>query len=147
MSAETMGIGISIGAEIFFSETETFFFFKFFKFFHVFLLPREYEFLKTWNWTQTFKSYLKVTETMTKPLTKPLTKPVIKPVTIFDKNTKNGQCVVEAVVSVSVTVSAKSIGQLEFRFWYRTETKIVVSVVHYFEQFEFCAQIITNKSV
>ena len=33
------------------------------------------------------------------------------------------------VVSVSVTVSAESIGQLEFR--YRTETKIVVSVVHY----------------
>ena len=68
---------------------------------------------------------------MTKPLTKPLTKPVIKPVTIFDKYTKNGQCVVEAVVSVSVTVSAESIGQLEFRFRYRTETKIVVSVVHY----------------
>ena len=68
---------------------------------------------------------------MTKPLTKPLTKPVIKPVTIFDKNTKNGQCVVEAVVSVSVTVSAESIGQLEFRFRYRTETKIEVSVVHY----------------
>ena len=35
------------------------------------------------------------------------------------------------LVSVSVTVSAESIGQLEFRFWYWTETKIVVSVVHY----------------
>ena len=34
------------------------------------------------------------------------------------------------VVSVSVTVSAESIGQLEFRFRYRAETKIVVSVVH-----------------
>ena len=34
------------------------------------------------------------------------------------------------VVSVSVTVSAESIGQLEFRFRYWTETKIVVSVVH-----------------
>ena len=33
------------------------------------------------------------------------------------------------VVSVSVTVSAESIGQLEFRFRYWTETKIVVSVV------------------
>ena len=35
------------------------------------------------------------------------------------------------VVSVLVTVSAEIIGQLEFRFGYRTETKIVVSVVHY----------------
>ena len=35
------------------------------------------------------------------------------------------------VVSVLVTVSAEIIGQLEFRFRYRTETKIVVSVVHY----------------
>ena len=34
-----------------------------------------------------------------------------------------------AVVSLSVMVLAKTIGQLEFR--YRTETKIVVSVVHY----------------
>ena len=34
------------------------------------------------------------------------------------------------VVSVSVTVSAESIGQLEFQFRYQTETKIVVSVVH-----------------
>ena len=36
----------------------------------------------------------------------------------------------KSVVSVSVTVSAESIGQLEFRFRYRAETKIVVSVVH-----------------
>ena len=35
------------------------------------------------------------------------------------------------MVSVSVTVSAETVGQLEFRFQYRTETKIVVSVVHY----------------
>ena len=35
------------------------------------------------------------------------------------------------VVLVSVMASAEIIGQLEFRFWYRTETKIVVSVVHY----------------
>ena len=37
-----MGIGIGIGAEIFFSETETFFFFfqNFSNFFHVFLLAR-----------------------------------------------------------------------------------------------------------
>ena len=43
LSAETMGIGIGIGAEVFFSETETFFFFfqNFYKFFHVFLLPRQ----------------------------------------------------------------------------------------------------------
>ena len=34
-------------------------------------------------------------------------------------------------VSVSVTVSAESICQFGFRFWYRTETKIVVSVVQY----------------
>ena len=67
-------------------------------------------------------------------MTKPVTKPVTKSVTILDRNTKNGQCVVEAVVSVLVTVSAEIIGQLEFRFRYRTETKIVVSVVHYFLQ-------------
>ena len=67
-------------------------------------------------------------------MTKPVTKPVTKSVTILDRNTKNGQCVVEAVVSVSITVSAESIGQLEFRFRYRTETKIVVSVVHYLKQ-------------
>ena len=60
-----------------------------------------------------------------------MTKPVTKPVTILDKNTKNGKFVVEAVVSVSVMVSAESIGQLEFRFRYQTETKIVVSVIHY----------------
>jgi hypothetical protein len=35
------------------------------------------------------------------------------------------------VVSVLVTVSAESINQFRFRFQYRTETKIVVSVVHY----------------
>ena len=64
-----------------------------------------------------------------------MTEPVTKSVTILDRNTKNGQCVVEAVVSVSVTVSAESIGQLEFRFRYRAETKIVVSVVHYDEPY------------
>ena len=64
-----------------------------------------------------------------------MTKPVTKPVTILDKNTKNGQCVVETVVSVSVTVSAEIIGQLEFRFRYRTETEIVVSVVHYLKDY------------
>ena len=35
------------------------------------------------------------------------------------------------VVWVSFKVSAEIIGQLEFQFQYRTETKIVVSVVHY----------------
>ena len=35
------------------------------------------------------------------------------------------------MVSVSVTVSAESINQFGFRFRYRAETKIVVSVVHY----------------
>ena len=35
------------------------------------------------------------------------------------------------MVSVSVTVSAKTIGQFGFWFRYRTKTKIVVSVVHY----------------
>ena len=74
---------------------------------------------------------------MTKPVTKSVTKTVTKPVTksvtklnhiftILDKITKNGQC----VVSVSVTVSAKIIGQFEFRFRYWTETEIVVSVGH-----------------
>ena len=41
ISAESISIGIGIGAEIFFSETETFFFSIFFKFLHVFLLPKE----------------------------------------------------------------------------------------------------------
>ena len=76
-----------------------------------------------------------------------MTKPVTKPVSILDKNTKNGQCVAEAagkfsivhvcsyvnlkfVVSVSVTVSGESVSQIEFRYRYWTETKIVVSVVH-----------------
>ena len=95
-----------------------------------------------------------VTKSVTKQVTKPVTKPETKSVTklniilqFWTKILKNGQCGVEAaakfsivhgcpyinlkfVVSVSVTVSAESIGQLEFRFWYRTETKIVVSVVH-----------------
>ena len=35
------------------------------------------------------------------------------------------------MVSVSVTVSAESIGQLQFRFRYWAETKMVVSVVHW----------------
>ena len=67
-------VSVSVfGAETFFSETETFFFKNFQKFSNFFMyfgFLGEYEFLKTWNWTQTFKSYLKVTETMTKPLTK-----------------------------------------------------------------------------
>ena len=70
---------------------------------------------------------------MTKPVTKPVNKSVTKSVTKlynFGKNTKNGQCVVEAAVSVSVMVLAEIIGQLEFRFRYRAETKIVVSFVH-----------------
>ena len=135
-----LGIGYSVSRKYryqsrnFLFRNRNFFFLIFPNFFMYFCFLWEYEFLKTWNWTQTFKSYLKVTETMTKPLTKPVSKPVTnqvtKQVTIFDKNTKNGQCVVEAVVSVSVTVSAESIGQLEFRFRYRTESKIVVSVVH-----------------
>ena len=34
------------------------------------------------------------------------------------------------VVLVSITVLAESISKFGFRFWYRTKTKLVVSVVH-----------------
>ena len=45
--SETIGIGIGIVAEIFFFRNRNFFFSNFFNFFHVFLLPGEYEFSKT----------------------------------------------------------------------------------------------------
>ena len=65
---------------------------------------------------------------MTKPVTKPVTKSVTKLNRILQfwiKVPETGKF----VASVSITVSAEVIGQLEFQ--YRTETKIVVSVVHY----------------
>ena len=68
-------------SRFFFPKPKLFFFFFFPNFFMYFCFLGEYEFLKTWNWTQTFKSYLKVTETMTKPVTKPVTKPLTNPVT------------------------------------------------------------------
>ena len=61
-------VSVSVSEPKFFLPKPKLFFFFFFQKISNFFMY--FCFLKTWNWTQTFKSYLKMTETMRKPVTK-----------------------------------------------------------------------------
>ena len=68
---------------------------------------------------------------MTKPVTKQVTKAVTKSVIELNLILQNYQKTDNVWFRYRLrSVSVEIIGQLEFWFRYRTETKIVVSVVH-----------------
>ena len=60
VSAESIGWKYRYRCRIFFFRNRNFFFFNFSKNFIYFCFIEEYKFLRTWNWTQIFKIYLKI---------------------------------------------------------------------------------------